>query len=86
MMATLAGCSSLNLRLDDAARKKGAVEARVNLPDWPKECRELFPHAALTKGAEIRVVLKLERRQLDRANTRATRCAELYTRLQKGLR
>jgi hypothetical protein len=72
--------------LKAAAKDKGLAAARVTLPPLPTDCRDLEPHAAAASGDEVRAVLKAERRQLDKANARVTRCAENYDRTAKALK
>lgn len=80
---SLSGCSSLKRWLVEASHTKGTAEARVVLPDWPADCRVVTPHAPLVVGTEIRSILKRERTQLNKANSRVLRCADHYTDLQE---
>ena len=84
-ITTCAGCSTLETRLDHASASTGTAQARVNLPEFPDDCRTLEPHAPLTAGAELRSLLKRERRALDSANARVTRCAEFYDATKDSL-
>lgn len=79
-MVTLNGCKT-----PDSAKRQGTAQAGVTLADWPDECRRKEAHAALTKGEDIRVILKRERAALDRANGRVAMCASFYDRLKANL-
>lgn len=71
------GCAS-NQRLIDASVARGVAQAQPILPQLPADCRKREPHAPLIAGAEVRLVLKDERKALDRANDRVIRCANFY--------
>ncbi len=86
VVMNVSGCSHLERILRGAAREKGTAEARVTLPDWPKDCRAITAHAPLVVGAEIRSILKRERTALERQNARTMRCAEHYDGLKEGLK
>ncbi len=58
--------------------EKGKISAGTNLPPLPDDCRKKEPHATIHVGYELRSVLKLEQRALDRANARGERCAAFY--------
>lgn len=81
----LIGCST-NAALKAAATGKGIAAARVTLPPLPGDCREKEPHAAVNVGDEVRSVLKAERRQLDKANSRVIRCADFYADVKEKVR
>jgi hypothetical protein len=74
----ISSCANLDKRLKAAAETTGTVNAGVNLPLLPDDCRATEPHAALSAGVELRSVLKRERGALDRANARTGRCAGFY--------
>lgn len=57
----------------------------MTLPELPSDCRVKEAHAPLYVGAEALVVLKQERRALDRANARVGRCAGFYDATKAGL-
>jgi hypothetical protein len=73
----ISGCTATE-RLNKAATTQGAIKASVVLPDYPQDCREITPHAAIDVGVELRSVLVRERGQLDKANARITRCGKFY--------
>lgn len=79
-------CSSLEGRLDAAAQKQGHAEARVTLPALPADCRKKEPHADIQAGMEAISVLKRERGQLDKANSRVGRCAGFFDHLRDKLK
>ena len=79
-------CGTVEKRLGEAATAKGKVEAGVNLPDWPDDCRKTESHASVMEGAEVRSVLIRERGQLNKQNARTGRCAAYYDYLQSKLR
>lgn len=81
----ISGCSNLEKQRMKAARDLGATKARVTLPAYPTECTRSVPHATLTKGGLVIVILKRERFQLDLANRKATSCAGFYEDLRKRL-
>lgn len=78
-----AGCAGNALQL--AAADTGKAQAGVNLPDLPDDCRVQEAHAPLYAGAEALVVLRQERRALDRQNARTMRCAAFYDTARSGL-
>jgi hypothetical protein len=43
------------------------------------------PHAAIAEGDDAITVLRMERAQLDFANTRASNCSDHYNRLKREL-
>lgn len=71
--------------LQKAGADKGKVEAGVTLPELPHDCRVREPHAPLYVGAEALVVLKQERRALDRQNARTGRCVAFYDEVKAGI-
>ncbi len=86
MMTLLTGCSSLRDRqILHQAKQIGMAEAGVNLPAVPAECVEHIPHAALISGQELAVLLKRERKQLDKANQHLADCAQAYEQLKTKL-
>jgi hypothetical protein len=84
MAMILSSCASG--KLHEAAQLQGQAQARLQLPDYPDDCRLREAHAALVDGAEIRSILKRERQALDRQNSRTDRCANFYDRLSEGVR
>jgi hypothetical protein len=56
------------------------------MPDQPGDCRTEEAHATLALGTQPIVVLRKERKALDRANARVTRCADHYDNVRKALR
>jgi hypothetical protein len=85
MLAICSGCST-SAALKKAATDQGIAAARVTLPALPDDCRAWEPHAAINLGDEARSVLKAERRQLDKANSRVRRCAANYDATAKALK
>lgn len=81
----LSSCAS-SAALKGAAKTKGIAAARVTLPPLPSDCRVQEPHAAANVGDQAVSVLKAERRQLNKANARVTRCAENYDAVKKALK
>lgn len=75
---TLSGCASSNQRLIETSVAKGVAQAQITLPELPADCRRKEPHAPLAVGREVRIVLKDERKALNRANDRIVRCADFY--------
>lgn len=74
-LTILSGCG------DDVAgkgRRIGLLNAGVDLPDYPAECRAAVPHAPLAEGAELLSLLRRERAQLQKANRQQTACAAFY--------
>lgn len=76
MSMSVSSCTSA--RLNTASTTQGQIQARINLPEYPSDCRTKEPHAAIKVGDEVRSVLKRERAALDRQNTRTDRCAEFF--------
>lgn len=83
MTATLSGCQSLSARNTDAAITRAVMEATVDIPNLPADCRIREPHAPLVKGSEVRSVLKRERAALEKANSRIDRCAKFYDEVRE---
>lgn len=79
---SISSCATTEQRLIKAGEVKGKVEAGVNLPDQPADCRVQEEHAALKAGDEVRSVLVRERSALDRQNSRTDRCADFYDDLK----
>lgn len=79
-MLTSSGCANLDKRLVDAAVTQAVAEADVNLPQRPVECvnRAKEEHSDLKNGAEIRVLLRNERKALERQQARQDRCESFY--------
>lgn len=75
---SMSASSCTSTRLKNAATTQGQIQARINLPEYPSDCRTKEPHAAISVGDEVRSVLKRERAALDRQNTRTDRCAAFY--------
>ena len=75
---TSISCSATDRRLVAASTEQGRASARVNLPEWPDDCRRKEPHAAIAEGAEARSVLLRERAALDLQNARTDRCTAFY--------
>lgn len=78
-----AGCAGNALK--PAAVDRGKAQAGVTLPDLPVDCRVQEAHAPLYVGAEALVVLRQERRALDRQNARTGRCASFYDATRAGM-
>jgi hypothetical protein len=78
-------CGSLEKQLHDAAEAQGKVEAGVNLPPLPDDCRRRELHALDAVGDEAVVLWKAERRATNRANDRVTRCAQNYDNVAAAL-
>ncbi|WP_273795307.1 hypothetical protein, partial [Brucella intermedia] len=57
-------------KLIAAAETAGRTAARINLPDYPEDCRRREAHAPLVEGQEKLSILKREREALDRQNAR----------------
>lgn len=76
------GCA---LTTKDAATLKGQIAAGVTLPDWPDECYKKEAHAALSKDADVRSILKRERAQLKKQNARGDLCSKYYDELKKQM-
>lgn len=84
MMLTLSGCAS-DAALKQAATTQGLADARITLPTYPEDCRQMEAHAPLVVGSEVRSVLKRERAALGRQNDRTQRCANFYDDLKAGV-
>jgi hypothetical protein len=69
----LSSCAGNKLQLD-SAHDLGVVNAGINLADQPADCGRNTPHAALSAGVEVRVLLKRERAQLEAANGKRFDC------------
>jgi len=50
------------------------MDAGIEIPPQPEDCRVQEAHAAIGKGMEARSVLRRERGGLDRQNARGERC------------
>lgn len=85
LMMICSGCST-DAALKKAATDKGIAAARVTMPPLPDDCRVSEPHAVAATGDEARSVLKAERHQLDKANSRVGRCSDFYDRTKKALK
>lgn len=85
MTLTLTSCGN-DKAVREAATKIGIASAKVNLSPLPDECGRDIPHAPLVKGTEVLSVLKLERRQLDRANASKQRCNNFHNAQAEKLR
>jgi len=85
----LACCATAPARLSPelkaAAAEQGAAAAGVSLPALPKRCSTKTPHADPDIAGDVHGALKLEARQLDKANADKSSCAGLYDRLRAGL-
>lgn len=68
-MLTLLGC---------ADTKFTPFAVSPDLPDWPAECSQPTPHAALRPGTPVLSLLARERFQLDVANKTQAACAAFY--------
>lgn len=79
----VSGCS-LTDRLDKAATTTGKIQASINLPSLPIDCRKQEPHFAISDGMEARTVIVGERSALNRSNARVTRCASLYDSIRSN--
>jgi hypothetical protein len=78
LMLTGASCSTLQDRLDKASTARGELQAGLNLPDLPADCRVMEPHAPVVVGGEAISGWQRERAATDRANARVGRCAGFY--------
>jgi hypothetical protein len=85
ILMAMCGCNT-SAALKKAATDQGIAAARVTLPALPDDCRAWEPHATINVGDEARSVIKAERRQLDRANSRVRRCAANYDATAKALK
>ncbi len=83
---TLTGCANHEKRLIDASVSKAVAEANVILPPRPGECaeRRKEAHANLVAGAEVRTVLRNERKALERQYDRQDRCEAFYDEVWKS--
>jgi hypothetical protein len=72
--------------LKQAAQDQARAQARVNILPQPTECATGTPHAPLVIGADPLNVLKLERGQLDKANSKQLRCYGFNEDRAKALR
>lgn len=79
----LTGCATG--RINRAGAEIGRAQAGVTLPVYPTHCRAAVPHAPAKPGDDALSVLKLERAQLDFANTRAANCGNWYASLKSEL-
>ncbi len=75
-LVTLTSCD--NLRHVRAGAAVGKVQAGINMPPLPPQCRQRVPHAALREGDNAVATLKRERAQLDVANGVIQLCADNY--------
>lgn len=76
----LASCAASPSPEVVAASALGRIEAGVDLPDLPSECRSATPpiRAAARVGDETFSLLRRADRLIDRANEKAARCAAFY--------
>lgn len=86
MLMTLTGCANHEKRLIDASVAQAVAEADVFLPARPAECveRRKEAHASLVAGAEVRTVLRNERKALERQQDRHDRCEIFYDEVWKS--
>jgi len=75
----------LSPQLQKAAVEQGTAAAGKTLPKWPDRCKQATPHADADAAPDLHAALKLEARQLDKANGDKGWCALFYGNLQKGL-
>lgn len=80
-----ASCSTTQQRIDTAGATIGTANARIQLPEWPLECKRDTQHAAAKVGDELVSLWVKERGQLDQANAQKDRCAAHYENLRTGL-
>ena len=87
LIATLlSGCGAIrDHQIRAQANKLGKAQAGLNLPEVPAICKKRVPHAALTEGEELSVLLGRERAQLDKANNRLIDCAHHNEQLKTNL-
>lgn len=81
----MTSCANDKAALHEAAVQKGKVEAGINLPPLPDDCRKREPHAPDAVGDEAVVLWKAERRATNRANDRVIRCAQNYDNVAAAL-
>ena len=83
MMVILSSCAaSPGLQLQfRSADQKGKADAGVTVAKQPAGCAIDTPHAALTTGEDVRVLLRRERGQLDSANGKRSDCY-LFNKVQ----
>lgn len=69
----------------DAAAVKAVAEAQIELPDLPGDCYVDTAHTKLVEGAELAVLLRLERYQVDLANDKRYACAKFHDDLKSKI-
>lgn len=65
-------------QLQTDAKKLGQIQAGINLPPYPAECRVDEPHAAIKVGDSKVSIIDRERRATDRANAKKNRCGPVF--------
>lgn len=81
----LTGCNTTKARLTEAGTVAGRIQAGVNLKPMPEICLQDIRHALLNKVDDVRVLLRRERAQLNKANASRKICADWYAEYAKEL-
>lgn len=65
-------------QLQADAKEQGRINAGINLPPYPNECRALEPYVTIKPGEQKTSIIDRSDRALDRANARSYRCGPLF--------
>lgn len=80
----LAGCQSVQDKLNAAKSQEAVTKARVSLPDWPVYCSEEMPAVIPKIGEKFRHSQARWEVVRDNENARIKWCAEHYGTVKKS--